>query len=153
MVYLFLLMVVWVVLQVLWPANPSASWWSSCGQWRLSVLRLLLLVSSSWLVLSMLEMQVSEVYQAYVRSVYKRCFSKTHNAWDNEKNSPFDNTKKENKIKQHNCHNSVHYPSSCLLFKTQLNSICLSVTHRKHITSPLWAQQVNAIYRFVTMVY
>jgi hypothetical protein len=35
MVYLYLLMVVWVVLQVFWPANPSASWWSSCGQWRL----------------------------------------------------------------------------------------------------------------------
>jgi hypothetical protein len=26
------------------------------------------------------------------------------------------------------------------------------VPHRKHIASPLWAQQVNAIYRFVTMV-
>jgi hypothetical protein len=26
MAYLYLLMVVWVVLQVLWPANPSASW-------------------------------------------------------------------------------------------------------------------------------
>jgi hypothetical protein len=26
----------------------------------------------------------------------------------------------------------------------------LSVHHRKHIISPLWAQQVNAIYRFVT---
>jgi hypothetical protein len=34
MAYLYLLVVVWVVLQVLWPANPSASWWSSCGQWR-----------------------------------------------------------------------------------------------------------------------
>jgi hypothetical protein len=33
MVYLYLLMVVWVVLQVFWP-NPSASLWSSCGQWR-----------------------------------------------------------------------------------------------------------------------
>jgi hypothetical protein len=33
------------------------------------------------------------------------------------------------------------------------NSICLSVPHRKHITSPLWAQQVNAIYRFVITVY
>jgi hypothetical protein len=57
MLHLYLLMVVWAVLQVLWPANPSASWWSSCGQWRLFVLRLLLLVSSSWLVLSMLQMQ------------------------------------------------------------------------------------------------
>jgi hypothetical protein len=36
----------------------------------------------------------------------------------------------------------------CLLFKTQLNSTGLSVPHRKHITSPLLAQQVNAIYRF-----
>jgi hypothetical protein len=59
MAHLYLLMVVWVVLQVLWLANPSVSWWSSCGQWRLFVLRLLLLVSSSWLVLSMLEMQVT----------------------------------------------------------------------------------------------
>jgi hypothetical protein len=50
MAHLYLFMVVWVVLQVLWPANPSASLWSSCGQWRLFVLRLLLLVSSSWLV-------------------------------------------------------------------------------------------------------
>jgi hypothetical protein len=25
--------------------------------------------------------------------------------------------------------------------------------HRKHITSPIQAQQVNAIYRIVTMVY
>jgi hypothetical protein len=48
---------------------------------------------------------------------------------------------------------SGHYPSSCLLFKTQLNSIGLSVPHRKHITSPLRAQQVNVIYRFMTMVY
>jgi hypothetical protein len=50
MAHLYVLMVVWVVLQVLWPASPSASWWSSCWQWRLFVLRLLLLVSSSWLV-------------------------------------------------------------------------------------------------------
>jgi hypothetical protein len=27
------------------------------------------------------------------------------------------------------------------------------VLHRKHITLPLQAQQVNAIYSFVTMVY
>jgi hypothetical protein len=27
------------------------------------------------------------------------------------------------------------------------------VPHRKHITSPLRAQQVNAIYRLVTTVY
>jgi hypothetical protein len=53
----------------------------------------------------------------------------------------------------YNYHNSGHYPSSCLLFKTQLNSVGLSVPHRKHITTPLRAQQVNAIYRFVTMVY
>jgi hypothetical protein len=29
----------------------------------------------------------------------------------------------------------------------------LSVSHRKHITSPLQTQQINAIYRFVTMIY
>jgi hypothetical protein len=29
----------------------------------------------------------------------------------------------------------------------------LSVPHWKHIKSPLGAQQVNAIYRFVTIVY
>jgi hypothetical protein len=56
---LYLVMMVWAVLQALWPASPSASWWSSCGQWRLFVLRLLLFylffVAS---VLSMLEMQV-----------------------------------------------------------------------------------------------
>jgi hypothetical protein len=56
-------------------------------------------------------------------------------------------------LQTHNCHNSAHYPSSWLLFKTQLNSIGLSVPHRKHIASPLRAQQVNAIYRFVTTVY
>jgi hypothetical protein len=40
----------------------------------------------------------------------------------------------------------------CLLFKIQLNSVGLSVPHRKHITSPLRVQQANAVYRFVTMV-
>jgi hypothetical protein len=35
MAYLYLLIMVWVVLQVSWLANPSASWLSSCGQWRL----------------------------------------------------------------------------------------------------------------------
>jgi hypothetical protein len=54
---LYVLMMVWAVLQALWPASPSASWRSSCGQWRLLVLRLLLFclffVAS---VLSMLEM-------------------------------------------------------------------------------------------------
>jgi hypothetical protein len=53
-------------------------------------------------------------------------------------------------------HDSGLHPSSCLLFKTQLNSIGLSIPHRKHIihiTSPLRAQQVNAIYKFVTMLY
>jgi hypothetical protein len=34
-----------------------------------------------------------------------------------------------------------------------LRSIGLSVPHRKHITSQLRAQQVNAIYKFVSMVY
>jgi hypothetical protein len=56
-------------------------------------------------------------------------------------------------VYQYNYHNSGHYPPSCLLFKTQLYSIGFSVPHRKHITSPLRAQQVNIVYRFVTMVY
>jgi hypothetical protein len=43
----------------------------------------------------------------------------------------------------------IHRP----VFYLKLNSMGLSVPHRKHITSPLRAQQVNAIYRFVTMVY
>jgi hypothetical protein len=37
----------------------------------------------------------------------------------------------------------------CSVFYLKLNSISLSVPHRKHITSPLRAQQVNAIYSFV----
>jgi hypothetical protein len=44
MAYLYPLEVVWVVFRVYWPANPSASWWSSCGQWRLFVIRLLFLL-------------------------------------------------------------------------------------------------------------
>jgi hypothetical protein len=56
-------------------------------------------------------------------------------------------------VYQYNYYNFGHLPSSCLLFKTQLNSIGLSVPHRKHITSPLRAHQVIAIYRFLTMVY
>jgi hypothetical protein len=43
----------------------------------------------------------------------------------------------------------IHRPD----FKTQPNSIGLSVPHKKHITSPLRDQQLTAIYRFVTMVY
>jgi hypothetical protein len=42
----------------------------------------------------------------------------------------------------------IHRPVFC----SKLNSIGLSVPHRKHITSPRRAQQVNAIYRFVTLV-
>jgi hypothetical protein len=53
----------------------------------------------------------------------------------------------------HNYHNSGHYPSLYLLFKTQLDPVDLYVPHRKHITSRLLAQQVNAIYMFVTMVH
>jgi hypothetical protein len=56
-------------------------------------------------------------------------------------------------VYQYNYHNSGHYPSSCLLFKTKLSSTGLSVPHRKHITSPLQTKQVNAIYRFAIMVY
>jgi hypothetical protein len=44
----------------------------------------------------------------------------------------------------------IHCPDS--LSKTQLNSLGLSVPHRKHIAPPLRAQQVNGICRFVTMV-
>jgi hypothetical protein len=44
----------------------------------------------------------------------------------------------------------IYRPIFCL----KLNStIGLSVPHKKHITTPLRAQQVNAIYRFVTTVY
>jgi hypothetical protein len=43
MAHLYLLMVVWVVLQVFWPANPSASWGSggflSYARYCLSLLR------------------------------------------------------------------------------------------------------------------
>jgi hypothetical protein len=35
----------------------------------------------------------------------------------------------------------------------KLDFLCTSVPHTKHITSDLRAQQVNAIYRFVRMVY
>jgi hypothetical protein len=58
---------------------------------------------------------------------------------------------RESAVSECNYHNSGHYPSS--LFKTRLNSVGLSVPHRKHIMSHLRAQQVNAVYRFVTMVY
>jgi hypothetical protein len=43
----------------------------------------------------------------------------------------------------------IHRP----VFHLKLDSISLSVPHSKHITSPLRAQQVNAIYKFMTMVY
>jgi hypothetical protein len=52
-----------------------------------------------------------------------------------------------------NSGNYGYYPLTCLLFKTELNSIDLSVPHRKHMTSPLRAQQVNAIYRILTAVF
>jgi hypothetical protein len=50
-------------------------------------------------------------------------------------------------------HSSGQYPSSCLLYKSQLNPIGLSVLHKKNITSPLRAQQVNIICTIVTMMY
>jgi hypothetical protein len=53
-------------------------------------------------------------------------------------------------------YNSQFWTLSTVLpffFIIQLNSIGLSVPHRKHITSPLQGQQVNVIYRLVTMVY
>jgi hypothetical protein len=43
----------------------------------------------------------------------------------------------------------IHRP----VFYLKLKSMGLSVPHRKHITSPLRAQQVNVMYRFVTMAY
>jgi hypothetical protein len=44
--------------------------------------------------------------------------------------------------------------NSAILQDATMNStVGLSVPHRKHITSPLRVQQVNAIYWFVTMVY
>jgi hypothetical protein len=39
------------------------------------------------------------------------------------------------------------------IFHLKLNSIGLSVPHREDIKSSLRAQQVNAIYTFVTMIY
>jgi hypothetical protein len=47
--------------------------------------------------------------------------------------------------------NIIHRPA----FYLKLNSTLYVCPYfsRKHITSPLRAQQVNAIYRFVTMVY
>jgi hypothetical protein len=54
---------------------------------------------------------------------------------------------------EYNYYNYGHYLSACLLFKTQLNSIGLPVLQRQHITSPLRAQQFNAIYKFLAMVY
>jgi hypothetical protein len=39
------------------------------------------------------------------------------------------------------------------VFYLKLYSIGLSVPHRKHVTSPLQAQEVNAVFRFVTTVY
>jgi hypothetical protein len=41
--------------------------------------------------------------------------------------------------------------SSCLLFKTQLSPLGFSVPLRKHVTSPLRAQQVNAVCTYVTV--
>jgi hypothetical protein len=56
-------------------------------------------------------------------------------------------------VYQYNYLISGYYPSSCLLFKTQLSSKVLSLPHRKHFKSPLQAQQANAIYMFVMMAY
>jgi hypothetical protein len=42
--------------------------------------------------------------------------------------------------------NPGYYSSPCFLFEIQLNFLGLSVPHRKHITFPLKAQQINAIY-------
>jgi predicted transport protein len=57
-------------------------------------------------------------------------------------------------VYQYDCDSPGHYPSSCLLFKAELNFVDLFVPHkRKHITSHLQAEQVNDMYRIVTMVY
>jgi hypothetical protein len=70
-VRLYLLMMVWAVLQSLWPASPSASCWSSCRRWRLFFLGLLLFclffLASMF---SMLEMQVS--WNSFVVSLCTR---------------------------------------------------------------------------------
>jgi hypothetical protein len=60
------------------------------------------------------------------------------------------------KVNQYDYRNSVHYPSSCLLFKTQLklNSTQPNPTQpNPTITSPLRSEQINVIYRFVTTIY
>jgi hypothetical protein len=77
-------------------------------------------------------------------------WSKCGRIWDNisslatEALSENQERKLANEIIKHlciyNCHNSGHYLSSSLLFKTNLNSTDLSVPHRKHISSPLRAQ-------------
>jgi hypothetical protein len=43
----------------------------------------------------------------------------------------------------------IHRPE----FYLKLNAIGLSLPHRKYITSTQLVQQVNAMYRFVTIVY
>jgi hypothetical protein len=52
-------------------------------------------------------------------------------------------------VYEYNYHNSGHIHRPVLHLKIQLNS----VSRRKHITSPLLAQQINVIYGFVTVVY
>jgi hypothetical protein len=51
------------------------------------------------------------------------------------------------------CLQIVRVAVSIFLCETQLNSTALSVFHKKHITYPLRAQQVNAVYSLVTIVY
>jgi hypothetical protein len=41
---------------------------------------------------------------------------------------------------------------SCLLFKTQINCIGLTVPNMKHITSLLRTRQLNRIFRFMTRI-
>jgi hypothetical protein len=54
---------------------------------------------------------------------------------------------------KHAVQRGIWVPTQDFSFETQLNSISLSLPHRKHINTPLRVQRVNAVYRFVTMVY
>jgi hypothetical protein len=56
MAHLYLLMVVWVVLQVLWPANPSASWWELWAVEAICITPVIACLFFAAGVLSMLEM-------------------------------------------------------------------------------------------------
>jgi hypothetical protein len=50
-----------------------------------------------------------------------------------------------------NYHNSGRYPFPVFYLKYDISCRCLK--HKIYITAPLRVQQVNAIYKFVAMVY